>query len=227
MSARCLSCADCGVVNCDVQNKKYPSFCLTTHMDEETKEHAMERYEEGDNRRIMQTAAEVEYEGYLRWCRVRETIEFASRMGFHKIGIATCVGLIRETRILTDIIRSHGFEVYGIACKAGAVPKPEMGIDEKCCEIGVNSCNPILQAELLNKERTDMNIVMGLCVGHDSLFYKYSDAIVTTLVTKDRVTGHNPAAALYTSNSYYHDKLYRTEEKEEKNGIQNSGNGRL
>lgn len=72
-----------------------------------------------------------------------------------------------------------------------------------------------------------MNIVMGLCVGHDSLFYKYSDAIVTTLVTKDRVTGHNPAAALYTSNSYYHDKLYRTEEKEEKNGIQNSGNGRL
>ena len=129
-----------------------------------TAEWSTERYEEEDNRRIMQTAAEVEYEGYLRWCRVREPIEFASRMGFHKIGIA---------------------------CKAGAVPKTEMGIDKKCCEIGVNSCNPILQAELLNKEKTEMNIVMGLCVGHDSLFYKYSDAIVTTLVTKDRVTGHN------------------------------------
>lgn len=186
MEARVLSCADCGVVNCDVQNKKYPAFCLTTHMDEETKHHAMERYEEEDNRRIVQTAAEVEYEGYLRWCRVRETIEFASRMGFHKIGIA---------------------------CKAGAVPKTEMGIDKKCCEIGVNSCNPILQAELLNKEKTEMNIVMGLCVGHDSLFYKYSDAIVTTLVTKDRVTGHNPAAALYTANSYYHDKLYQNKKQ--------------
>ncbi len=178
-----------------------------------TAEWSTERYEEEDNRRIMQTAAEVEYEGYLRWCRVRETIEFASRMGFHKIGIATCVGLIRETRILTDILRSNGFEVYGIACKAGAVPKTEMGIEKKCCEIGVNSCNPILQAELLNKEKTEMNIVMGLCVGHDSLFYKYSDAIVTTLVTKDRVTGHNPAAALYTANSYYHDKLYQNKKQ--------------
>jgi hypothetical protein len=26
-------------------------------------------------------------------------------------------------------------------------------------------------------------------------------------VTKDRVTGHNPAAALYTANSYYRKKL--------------------
>ena len=64
-------------------------------------------------------------------------------------------------------------------------------------------CNPILQARLLNQAKTDLNVVIGLCVGHDSLFYRYSDAYVTTLVTKDRVTGHNPAAALYTSNSYY------------------------
>ena len=60
-----------------------------------------------------------------------------------------------------------------------------------------------MQAKILNKEKTDMNIVMGLCVGHDSLFYKYSEALVTTLVAKDRVMGHNPAAALYTSESYY------------------------
>ena len=46
------------------------------------------------------------------------------------------------------------------------------------------------------------NIVVGLCVGHDSVFYKHSDAIVTTIVTKDRVTGHNPVAPLYTANSY-------------------------
>ena len=64
-------------------------------------------------------------------------------------------------------------------------------------------CNPVMQAKILNKEKTDMNIVMGLCVGHDSLFYKYSEALVTTLVAKDRVMGHNPAAALYTSESSY------------------------
>ena len=104
---------------------------------------------------------------------------------------------------MTDILRSHGFEVYGIACKAGTVPKAEMGIGEECCDVGKNICNPILQAKLLNEAKTDMNIVMGLCVGHDSLFYKYSEALVTTLVAKDRVMGHNPVAALYTSNSYY------------------------
>ena len=68
-------------------------------------------------------------------------------------------------------------------------------------------CNPILQARLLNEAHTDLNVVIGLCVGHDSLFYKYSDAYVTTLVTKDRVTGNNPAAALYTATSYYRKKL--------------------
>lgn len=64
-------------------------------------------------------------------------------------------------------------------------------------------CNPIMQAKILNEQATDLNIVMGLCVGHDSLFYKYSEALTTTLVTKDRVLGHNPAAALYTAESYY------------------------
>ena len=51
--------------------------------------------------------------------------------------------------------------------------------------------------------KTDLNVIIGLCVGHDSLFIKYSKALVTTLITKDRVLGHNPAAALYTSGFYY------------------------
>ena len=64
-------------------------------------------------------------------------------------------------------------------------------------------CNPIIQAKLLKKEKTDINIVMGLCVGHDSLFYKYSEAITTTLVVKDRLLGNNPVAALNNIKSYY------------------------
>ena len=93
--------------------------------------------------------------------------------------------------------------MYGAACKAGAVRKTAVGIAPECESIGPNMCNPILQAKLLNKQGTELNIVVGLCVGHDSLFYKYSHALCTTLVTKDRVTGHNPAAALYTVESYY------------------------
>ena len=159
----------------------------------------------------MKTAAEVEFEGYCKWTRVQEIVEFAKRMGFQKIGIATCAGLIRESRILAKILRSHDFDVYSAVCKVGAVPKTDVGIDEKCNAVGKNTCNPITQATLLNEAGTQFNIVMGLCVGHDSLFYKYSEALVTTLVAKDRVTGHNPAAALYTAESYYQ-KLFAEKE---------------
>ena len=201
------SCVDCGTKGCDGKGAKRPDFCLTDNMPEGLLEGSLSHYAEGEEADILRTAATVEHDGYLRWCRVQETIEFAKRMNFHKIGIATCVGLIQETRMLAGILRKHGFEVFGMACKAGAVPKVELGIDEKCNAVGVNACNPILQAKMLNAKHTDMNIVMGLCVGHDSLFYKYSEALTTTLVVKDRVTGHNPVAALYTSQSYYKTKL--------------------
>ena len=49
---------------------------------------------------------------------------------------------------------------------------------------------------------------MGLCVGHDSLFYKYAEGLNTTLVAKDRFLGNNPAASLYTADSYYNNKLF-------------------
>ena len=201
------TCADCATKGCDGKGRGRPEFCMTDDMPEGLLERSLECYRDGEDGRILRIAATVEHDGYLRWCRVQETIEFAKRMNFHKIGIATCVGLIQETRMLAGILRKHGFEVFGMACKAGAVPKVELGIDEKCNAVGVNACNPILQAKMLNAKHTDMNIVMGLCVGHDSLFYKYSEALTTTMVVKDRVTGHNPVAALYTSQSYYKTKL--------------------
>ena len=198
------SCADCGVAGCKRQTSEgRPPFCLTEHMDKQAMDEAMEAYHEAENHRVMTTAADVEYEGYCRWTRIREIVEFARRMGYRKLGIATCVGLLHEARIAAGILRSHGFEVYGAACKAGAVRKTAVGIAPECESIGPNMCNPILQAKLLNKQGTELNIVVGLCVGHDSLFYKYSHALCTTLVTKDRVTGHNPAAVLYQVDGYY------------------------
>ena len=93
--------------------------------------------------------------------------------------------------------------MVGAVCKAGATPKVEIGIPQECDAVGVNMCNPVLQAELLNDAGTELNLIMGLCVGHDSLFIKHSNALCTSVVTKDRVLGHNPAAALYTSGMYY------------------------
>ena len=204
MENTCNSCVDCAVKSCNSMDGKNPAFCLTTHMDEEALADAMLLYTEDDwNRQTAVSAAEVEAEFYCKMTRVEEIMEFARRMGFHRIGIATCVGLLAEARIAARIFRKHGFEVYGVACKAGAQPKVSIGIPASCEAVGKNMCNPILQAKLLNKAKVDMNVVIGLCVGHDSLFYKYAEALTTTLVTKDRVLGHNPVAALYQADAYY------------------------
>jgi len=40
-------------------------------------------------------------------------------------------------------------------------------------------------------------------VGHDALFMRFSMALCTVLVVKDRVTGHNPLAAINLHRSYY------------------------
>ena len=201
------TCVDCGTQNCKFKVRTYPEFCPTTNLKDEDLEWALERYEEGRNHDIMVASAEVEYEGYCQWTRVQEIMEFARKIGAKKIGIANCIGLINEARIFAKILRANGFKAYAIICKVAGKAKSSIGIPAQCEEIGAAMCNPILQARLLNEAKTDLNVVIGLCVGHDSLFYKYSDAYVTTLVTKDRVTGNNPAAALYTAQSYYKKKL--------------------
>ena len=138
--------------------------------------------------------------------RVQETVEFAKKMNFKTIGIAFCAGLRKEASTLTDIIEAHDFKVVSTACATGGIPKESIGIkeDEKVA-IGKfeQMCNPISQAMVLNDDKTDFNILLGLCVGHDSLFIKYANAYTTVLVVKDRVLGHNPVAALYTADGYY------------------------
>jgi Uncharacterized metal-binding protein conserved in archaea len=207
------SCVDCAAGACDGKSGTYPEFCVTCELledgDDALLRETIDKYtKDPEDSLIAKASAEVEFENYCKATRVEEICEFAKKIGAKKLGIATCVGLLKEARTAAAIFRHKGFEVYGVACKAGAVKKTDIGLDPEQENLGPHICNPILQAKLLNKEKTDLNIVIGLCVGHDSLFYKYSDALCTTLITKDRVLGHNPAAALYQADSYY-DKLLK------------------
>ncbi len=201
-----LSCSECGQLNCYRHQKKYPDFCLSEAVDDGVVEATVETYR-GDSQDglVARAAAEVEGLFYGEITRVEEIVAFARRIKATRIGIATCFGLIEESKIFAKVLRAAGLEPYTVLCKVGSVDKTEIGIDE---ELKVQSgafegcCNPILQAKLLNAAKTQLNVIMGLCVGHDSLFSKYSEALVTTLIAKDRVTGHNPAVALYTAKSY-------------------------
>jgi len=172
--------------------------------------------EESEDARIARVAAKVEGLCYqpipgsdavnARWTRVEDTIAFAKLMEYKKIGIATCIGMLAESNQLTEILEAQGFEVQSSCCKSGSLDKGKLGIEEKYkVRPGTfePACNPIAQAELLNAAGMDFNIIVGLCVGHDALFSKHSAAPVTTLVVKDRVTGHNPVSVLYGQNFYY------------------------
>lgn len=141
-----------------------------------------------------------------RWTRVEDTIAFAKLMGYKKIGMATCIGLLDEAQRLSAILKAQGFEPLSVCCKVGSIDKLELGLAESDkVRPGTfePACNPIAQAEICNRLETNMNIIVGLCVGHDMLFSKHSKAPVTTLIVKDRVTGHNPIAVLYGQNFYY------------------------
>ena len=200
-----FTCCDCHVLNCNSQAADYPEFCPTKDLRDYDIEIVEKLYKEDNNKEISRISAEIEADFYCKYTRVEEIIEFAKRLNFKKIGIATCIGLIEESRIFAEILKNNGFEVYSAACKIGAMKKTTItGIDEDKTKVTGNiMCNPILQAQILNNEETDLNVVVGLCVGHDSLFYKYSNALVTTLITKDRVLAHNPAGALYQTGTYY------------------------
>ncbi len=182
-----------------------PGFC-PSKVDEEGIERAWERYEDPEVRRVACASALVESAGYCRWTRVEEICAFAREMGFTRIGIATCISMVDLARTLSGIPESHGFEVASAACKNGGVPKERLGLrDEDKIRPGTYEpmCNPLSQAELLNDAGCELNVVLGLCVGHDSLFFKYSKGLATTLVAKDRVLAHNPVGALQLADTYF------------------------
>ncbi len=138
--------------------------------------------------------------------RIQEICEFARKMGYTRLGLVFCTGLSKEAAIVNQILRAQGFETISVACKAGAVPKEAIGVkDREKIFMGQHEtmCNPILQAAIVNEARTDFNVLLGLCVGHDSLFFRYTVAPTTVLAVKDRVTGHNPLGPVYLWGNYY------------------------
>jgi uncharacterized metal-binding protein len=145
-------------------------------------------------------------DAYAVKTRLQEIIEFGQRMNYKKLGLAFCAGLKSEAAILNKILIANGFEVVSAICKVGSIKKEDLNVSKEY-KIYPDKyepmCNPIAQAEILNEAHTEFNIVLGLCVGHDSMFFKNSEAMCTVFAVKDRVLANNPLGAIYTSNSYY------------------------
>jgi uncharacterized metal-binding protein len=214
-------CAKCKPKYCSVgitDEKKLPAYCPIKN-EKELIEEVKVKYRSEDFQKFFQCSALIEKECYDEKAareegrivplrpRIREVAEFAKKIGAEKIGLAFCSGLHDEGKRTNEIFEGHGLDVVSVMCSCGAIDKTEVGLPEdykiRSPENFEASCNPLMQAELLNRAKTSFNVLVGLCVGHDMLFSKYSDAQVTTLIVKDRLTGHNPVITLYSR--YYKD----------------------
>jgi len=208
------SCGECTVYKCRRPETKLspPRSCPRMHYGKVVNETVEKSRKDPEILRINTACEEVLRRGTHQWTRIRELIEYARILHYKKIGVAGCIGLIEESKLLARILIEAGFQVVLVGCMAGGMPRERFGLKERK-GAGPFACNPIMQAAVLNREKTDLNVMVGLCLGHDILFIKNSEADVTPLIVKDRITGHNPIAALYTSRSYYKDKLWNPPSK--------------
>lgn len=213
-------CALCNVPvadrACKITPGKGPSSC-PTHKHDDLKKSSFAAYEDENLNDFARKASIQEAQGYTNReksyaelkpvkPRIEEIMDFARKMNYQHLGLAFCIGLRNEAKIVEQLFLQHGFTVSSVICKIGNIDKNEIGIgdDEKIVMHSPEAmCNPVFQAQALNDEKTDLNVVLGLCVGHDSIFFKESVAPCTVFAVKDRLLGHNPLAAIYTLDSYY------------------------
>jgi uncharacterized metal-binding protein len=200
-------CDRCGDAGCKAGEPGKFEQC-PTNVSDHTRQEIIERYQDPEIQRIMKTAAKIE-RGTLQPVngvvtpirpRISEIMAFADQMGWKKIGVAFCLAARDEGIRLTKVLEARGFEVCSVICRNFSMQKREFGIPkEDCMKSEMESvCNPVYQAELLNDAGTQLNIVLGLCVGHDMLFNKHSKAYCTTLFVKDRMTANNTVGPLYS-----------------------------
>ena len=176
------ACANCDVeqVNrlCRYEDGRPGKNCPTL-IHKETTQKALKEYKKPKIRKFAYNACVQEVEGYgvdranpgvftPKTPRILEICQFAQKMGYKRLGLAFCGGVTAEARVVARILESNGFEVVSVMCKAGRTPKEEVGMkDEEKIQPGKFEvmCNPINQAMILNEEKTELNVLVCLCVG--------------------------------------------------------------
>ncbi|MBI5458174.1 DUF1847 domain-containing protein [Methanobacterium sp.] len=153
---------------------------------------------------LLKSSSAIEARYYMQKTRIEEVILFSKEMNYKKIGLAFCVGLEQESHMIQELFKKH-FKIHSVCCKVCGINKVDFELEQIDKNGYEAMCNPLGQALILNEKNTDLNIIIGLCIGHDILFTNHSNAPVTTLVVKDRVLAHNPLGAVYSK--YYQNKL--------------------
>ncbi len=170
-------CAKCVKRICDPHNsigtepppaEEAPPFC-PMRLKPEVIDKATAEHERNDIKQLARLASLQEAECYewvptgvgdrlgirTKYPRLQETIQFAQKMGYRKLGIAFCIGLGNEARTLNKILEKRGFQVVSVCCKTGKVNKERIGLKRKETIGGPKGklyyesmCSPIPKAEI-------------------------------------------------------------------------------
>ncbi|MBT3312209.1 MAG: DUF1847 domain-containing protein [Desulfobacterales bacterium] len=204
MSGENVQCGHCKVKSCVLGDfSKSPEFCASTNYADEMEEVKI-KLEDEENRAMAQDVARS-WKNIGKNTRIEETMQYARNRGYNKLGLAFCFGLSYEAELLTNLFINEGFDVSSATCMSGGLTSDDIGLPEEDKIMKGQRqpmCNPIGQAMILDSEGCELNIVLGLCVGDDTLFIKHSKAPVTVIAVKDSVLAHNPLAVLYTSKNF-------------------------
>ena len=125
--------------------------------------------------------------------RLEHILEFSAAAGFKRIGVACCGRYIPQARLVVEQAKRFGFQSAYVVCKLGGFNFGDIGQEKESDWI---ICNPVGQAYALNDFGADINVTLGLCMGHDLLFNHYSKALVTNLVVKELISNDDPAQTL-------------------------------
>ena len=183
-----MPCSTCDVRAC-VRGGNYPDNCTVNLCVPEKHDEVLELYTTPEHFNVISSAYKTILQSTAsKWPRVQEVMFFARNAGFTRIGIASCISFAHEAELLSTLLRSEGFEVTNAMCKMGGLRKSDIGLLADGQRNGP-LCNPIMQADALNRAGSEMNLVVGLCLGYDMLFNRYSKALCTTLAVKDQSLG--------------------------------------
>ncbi|MBD3401837.1 DUF1847 domain-containing protein [candidate division GN15 bacterium] len=160
---------------------------------------------------MLEAALDISLEDERTLCRLSELIYFCLEMRYQHLGLAYCIELQEPAEILTHVLRRF-FVVSPVSCKIGglAIDDPLSSVDTGPAVRGRRhaiACNPTGQAAALNRAGTEINVLVGLCMGADCIFARASHAPVSTLFVKDRSLANNPIGAVYSD--YYLNEAVR------------------
>ena len=115
------NCVKCKIVKkiCRDPEGNGPKFC-PTRAKREIIERALEEYHKPEIKEFARQASIQEGECYANRDRkpyimhptkprIEETMEFARKMGYKKLGVAFCGGVTHEAGMVVEILEKHGF----------------------------------------------------------------------------------------------------------------------